>query len=233
MATPVDSRFDDTFWRQMVYNEFDNRWSPPQRTTLVLPSTSPDVYVVDAPELINRIARGRTVSRLVQQLTGDSYVGTLYAVATRPMSPYRGIAVVLDDSFDECGFANVGALEGLIRLKPGCSSFPQYLFDDLFAHEFGHAMGFWHTDPYSTNPPGQNCMARGGWLGGMRATVEEDSRRASNTTRNSPGGRRRLVTISTRAWSMRSSGTRRSSATVFGHAVHRGNGVRPCSRVTF
>ena len=31
----------------------------------------------------------------------------------------------------------------------------------------------------------------------------------------------------------RSSGTRRSSATVFGHAVHRGNGVRPCSRVTF
>ena len=47
------------------------------------------------------------------------------------------------------------------------------------------------------------------------------------------GGRRRLVTISTRAWSMRSSGTRRSSATVFGHAVHRGNGVRPCSRVTF
>ena len=25
----------------------------------------------------------------------------------------------------------------------------------------------------------------------------------------------------------------RSSATVFGHAVHRGNGVRPCSRVTF
>ena len=47
------------------------------------------------------------------------------------------------------------------------------------------------------------------------------------------GGRRRLVTISKRAWSMRSSGTRRSSATVFGHAVHRGNGVRPCSRVTF
>ena len=47
------------------------------------------------------------------------------------------------------------------------------------------------------------------------------------------GGRRRLGAISTRAWSMRSSGTRRSSATVFGHAVHRGNGVRPCSRVTF
>ena len=34
-----------------------------------------------------------------------------------------------------------------------------------------------------------------------------------------------------RAWRMRSSGTSRSSATVFGHAVHRGNGVRPCSRV--
>ena len=44
---------------------------------------------------------------------------------------------------------------------------------------------------------------------------------------------RRLGPISTRAWRMRSSGTRRSSATVFGHAVHRGNGVRPCSRVTF
>ena len=27
-------------------------------------------------------------------------------------------------------------------------------------------MGFWHTDPYSTNPPGQNCMASG-WLGGV------------------------------------------------------------------
>ena len=36
------------------------------------------------------------------------------------------------------------------------------------------------------------------------------------------------VTISKRAWRMRSSGTRRSSATVFGHAVHRGNGVRRC-----
>ena len=47
------------------------------------------------------------------------------------------------------------------------------------------------------------------------------------------GGRRRLGPISTRAWRMRSSGTRRSSATVFGHAGHRGNGVRPCSRVTF
>ena len=162
VATPVDSRFDDTFWRQMVYNEFDNGVAA--RTTLVLPSTSPDVYVVDAPELIDLI--GAAVPRLVQQLTGASYVGTIYAVATRPMSPYRGIAVVLDDSFDGCGRAWVGALEGLISLKPGCSSFPQHLFDDLFAHEFGHAMGFWHTDPYSTNPPGQDCMAGGGEIWG-------------------------------------------------------------------
>ena len=97
---------------------------------------------------------------LVQQLTGASYSGQIYALATRPMDPYRGIAVVVDDSLVYCGRARVGALEGLISLAANCL-FPARIFDDLFAHQFGHAMGFWHTDPYSTNPPGQNCMASG------------------------------------------------------------------------
>ena len=78
------------------------------------------------------------------------------------MSPYRGIVVVVDDSSNECGRAQVGTLEGFIRLHPNCL-FAARIIDDLFAHEFGHAMGFWHTDPYSTNPPGQDCMAGGGW----------------------------------------------------------------------
>ena len=161
VATPVDSRFGDAFWRQMVYNEFDNGVAA--RTTRVLPSTSPDVYVVDAPELLGPIRAA--VPRLVQQLTGASYFGQIYAVATRPTSPYRGIAVVLDDSLARCGRAQVGALEGFIRLHPNCL-FPARIFDDVFAHEFGHAMGFWHTNPYSTNPPGQNCMVSG-WPGGV------------------------------------------------------------------
>ena len=161
VATPIDSRFDDTFWRQMVYNDFDGVAAI---TTRVLPSTSPDVYVVDAPELFGPIRAA--VPRLVQQLTGASYFGQIYAVATRPTSPYRGIVVVVDDSLVKCGRAQVGALEGLIRLALNCSSSSARIFDDLFAHEFGHAMGFWHTDPYSTNPPGQNCMASG-WLGGV------------------------------------------------------------------
>ena len=162
VATPVDSRFDDTFWRQMVYNNFDATITSPSR---VLPSTSPDVYVVDAPELLGPIRSA--VPRLVQQLTGASYFGQIYAVATRPMSPYRGIVVVVDDSLARCGRTQVGTPEGFIRLHPNCLS-PARIRDDLFAHEFGHAMGFWHTDPHSTNQPGQNCLAGGrGWLGGV------------------------------------------------------------------
>ena len=84
--------------------------------------------------------------------------------------------------------------------------------------------------------------ARGAWcrrprprrcLDGAPDQVPAIGRSGGCRRSDGDGGRRRLVTISTRAWSMRSSGTRRSSATVFGHAVHRGNGVRPCSRVTF
>ena len=165
VATPVDSRFGDTFWRQMVYNEFDNGGYA--RTTLVLPNTSPDIYVVDAPKRVIFLIAA-AVPRLVQQLTGASYVGTTYADSTRPMSPYHGIAVVLDDSLDRpsyCGQASVGLLEGLISLRPDCSSYEQHLFDNLFAHEFGHAMGFWHTDPNSTNSTGQDCMSGGGLFG--------------------------------------------------------------------
>ena len=158
VATPVDSRFDFTFWGQMVYNDSDG---PAATTTRVLPSTSPDVYVVDAPELLGPIRAA--VPRLVQQLTGASYFGQIYAVATRPMSPYRGIVVVVDDSSNKCGSAHVGALEGFIRLHPNCL-FAARIIDDLFAHEFGHAMGFWHTDLDSTNPnpPGRDCMMSGG-----------------------------------------------------------------------
>ena len=163
VATPVDSRFDDTFWRQMVYNEFDN--GPAATTTRVLPSTSPDVYVVDAPELLGPIRAA--VPRLVQQLTGASYFGQIYAVATRPMSPYRGIAVVLDDSLGVCGVARVGALEGLISLGPGCSSFPQYLFDDLFCPRVRSCNGFSAYGPVlhqsaGTELHGGRRLARGG-----------------------------------------------------------------------
>ena len=103
--------------------------------------------------------------RLVSQLTGAHYSGRIEAVAARPASPYSGIAVVLDDSIENCGRAWIGAMEGLIRLAPGCTVISARILNDLFAHEFGHAMGFWHTDPDSTNPPGKDCMATG-YLGG-------------------------------------------------------------------
>ena len=165
VATPVDSRFDDTFWRQMVYNEFETGYTA--GTSRVLANTSPDVHIVDAPDRVDDLI-ARALPRLVQQLTGAPYVGTLYVSATRRMSPYRGIDVVLDDSLDRpsyCGQARTGALEGLISLRRDCSSYEQDLFDNLFAHEFGHAMGFYHTDQYSTNLTGQDCMSGGGSFG--------------------------------------------------------------------
>ena len=79
------------------------------------------------------------------QLSGVRYTGRIESGPTDPGKRQGWIRVTPEWlGEDKCGDARVGGNPGLIRLNLRWS---QCLDLEVFAHELGHAMGFWHVDP--------------------------------------------------------------------------------------
>ena len=171
---PVDSRFIDRFWQQFVFNQYDNpgRW----RGSYVLENSSPNVYIRMGDPTGRRVVSHqqrdhitRAVPRLARQLTGQPYRGRVESgIWDRTRRGWITVRFVTqeeepDISDGACGRARVGHDPGeiwIIRRARGnkyCVD-PRY-FPELFAHEFGHAMGFRHVEDRTA------IMAKGVWNG--------------------------------------------------------------------
>ena len=148
---PVDPRFDDTFWRQLIFNGFEE----PGRVeggarSLVLRNASPNVYVKGGEEYVDLVRDA--VPRHVEQITGQKYEGRIESGAEdRTAVGWIVVEFVTPESAPSqmrglCGWAYYGADPGLVRIMdvPRCVG----NFHTIFAHELGHAFGLHHVaDP--------------------------------------------------------------------------------------
>ena len=157
---PVDSQFNDWFWRQLVFNQYDD--PSRQRGNFTLDTTSPNVYIRMGDPTGRRVVSfqqrdhiTRAVPRLAQQLTGSPYRGRIESgIEDRTRTGWITVRFVTQEEEPEisggaCGRARVGGDPGFIwiirraRGNKRCVD-PSY-FPEIFSHEFGHAMGFFHV----------------------------------------------------------------------------------------
>ena len=153
---PVDSRFNDNFWQQFVFNQHDDpNPNRDARFSRVLDQNpSPNVYIRMGDPTGRRVVSNqqrdhiqRAVPQLVQQLTG-AYRGRVESgIGDRTRQGWITVRFVTqeeepDFSDGACGRARVGQDPGYITIaRENCVDH----FPEVFAHEFGHAMGFTHV----------------------------------------------------------------------------------------
>ena len=121
-ATPtvVAERFDDRFWRELVYNAHDKPGDLAGRVLWVLPTASPNVYIRTTNlESADVAYMRREIPRIVHQVTGETYTGRVEdgpADVERPgwiliRTVTRGTAPEFITG-TSCGYARIGADPG-------------------------------------------------------------------------------------------------------------------------
>ena len=147
---PVDPRFDDRFWRELVFNAYAKPDEPSWRTTMVL-TFVPNVWIWtrDDTARAEREIR-RLFPRTYRELTGSPTpaasragrtTGTTTAGSPWCSTPRWTPAAGADRD-------NPGRImmkwDGWWHFGPG-STIGHWFFENTFQHEVGHALGFWHV----------------------------------------------------------------------------------------
>lgn len=172
----VDARFEDDFWRKFVYNQHDFPDTIDERVSWVLNTKSPNLYIrMGDPSgrhvvsIQRRDHMRKTFPNLVQQMTGEPYRGRIEdGISDREQSGWITVRFVTyeeEPAIPEgaCGRANVGASTGSIwiirRAQENKVCVDDKYFPRIFAHEVGHALGFYHVpDPETVMTPGWNNL---------------------------------------------------------------------------
>lgn len=149
-SRPVDPRFDDQYWRELVFDGHEKPSAVASAVTWVLETPSPNFYIrldnpgwPDWPSDRQVDLMREAIPRLAEQLTGQPYRGRIETGDADILGPGR-ISVVFETLSGNCGYARVGADPGRIQMSPSC--FPdEGPFLSVFAHEVGHAFGFRHV----------------------------------------------------------------------------------------
>lgn len=138
-------------WDDLVFGAHDG---PRNDRAWILPQTPERLAAVDVhrPASMNhRDADMEEILNLISmRLFNRRWSGALIDAAD-DVQPVRGALVVRTDTFEQggkCGEAVLGAqFFGFIRLAPGntCGMDDPRIFRAVFAHELGHALGFWHN----------------------------------------------------------------------------------------
>lgn len=175
--------FDLTFWRQFAFDAYDcpsasaceGDGEVESRRLLVLPET-PDFYIADAglsSAEIRTIAE--QIPRTAEELTGNPFSGAIEIGGEG--APREGQVLIRilapdDEAWETddppCGRARVGARAGEVQLNRNCIRASSAVFEELLAHELGHAFGFFHVSP-------PHVMQASGWVGRANFTPTERS----------------------------------------------------------
>ena len=159
----MDSGFNDAFWRQLVFNQFErpNTIDDPS-TTIRVPARNLNVYIRMGDPTGRRVVSydqrdhmRRAIPRLAEQLTGEPYRGSIEeGIGDRKRPGWITVRFVTYEeepaiSAGACGRASIGMNPGSIwiirRARGNKLCVDDAFFPRLFAHEFGHALGFHHV----------------------------------------------------------------------------------------
>lgn len=158
----INFDFDGEFWKDLVYNGFEQPDSIRRQRSKVLDNI-PNFYIrLSGPKDTARGCGSRwnpnhitymrqMIPHLVEQLTGHPYQKTISTgCADRNRKGWVTIVPILeqDKGNRRCGVTRVvGEPAGRIwlRTENECYGINDVSFRKTFAHELGHAMGFWHV----------------------------------------------------------------------------------------
>jgi hypothetical protein len=152
-----EASFSLAFYRQIARNAIEGRMDP----LWVLPQAPAFFVETEGAKGFSTalVARFETIARrMVPLMTGGRFQVAGWQTGPTLPAPRSGVIVVEHRNADtECGKAWVGELAGSIWLSqnPACRS-----IERTFAHEIGHALGFWHVDA-----PGSLMMPSQGFSG--------------------------------------------------------------------
>ena len=151
-ATPAttdliqEAGFDLAFYRQFARNAYD---APGHLQPLWVLPIAPSFYmeVEGRQGLSTQVGRQleAVARRLVPQLTGGRWHVTHWETGPEPSPRQTGwIMIERRDDPEACGRAYVGAPDGAITLSGDTQACDR--IEAVFAHELGHAFGFFHVD---------------------------------------------------------------------------------------
>ena len=197
----IDFAFDPAFWRALIYNAHDEPDNLSGRVSRVFDLDNiPDFYIRrsrfgdDQPGCEYRWSRHdiakmqSAIPRLVAQLTGRRYRGQVIQ-GCENRNQVGWITIVAATTKEEpnldgfCGQARVGADPGRIWFNEENQGCTVRGFDQVLAHEVGHAMGLRHV------PKGYgDQMASGEYPphGGFSVKEQEHARHAYQRGRYAP-----------------------------------------------
>lgn len=134
-----EAGFDLAFYRQLARNGFE---SPGSLEPLRVLSQAPSIYLQTAGLTAGNVAALEQAARaVVPALTGGRFTVTTWETGRDRRAAQSGWIVVelYTDANAECGRSVIGGGEIRLNTIPICRMVRS------FAHELGHALGFWHV----------------------------------------------------------------------------------------
>jgi hypothetical protein len=135
--------FDLEFYRQLTRGSLEGSLQP-LRILGQAPSFYMEVEGAKGLSAQTAVILERVARRVVPQFTGGVLQVARWETGPLPREPQAGWIVIEreDAPGNTCGRALVGALAGQITLDGNS----RCRVDAVFAHEVGHALGFWHVN---------------------------------------------------------------------------------------
>ena len=154
-SRPVESRFDDAFWRQLVFDQFDNPNTIASTRTRVN-ATSLNVYIRMGDPTGRRVVSfdqrddmRPAIPRLAEQLTGQPYRGVIEdAIGDRTRAGWITVRFVTVEEEPKYQMEPVAGPAGdgpgkyldHRRARGNKNCVDDAVLPGVFAHEFGHAL---------------------------------------------------------------------------------------------